>query len=172
MTAALAHYSPKPLKSVFSKAQSPQPNMKPKGLWLSVEDGYGWLDWREAEQWGLNGDEFVYEVELTPTAKVLRLGSVIDIDRFHKKYRASVFPGDHRFRDYFHINWQRVAKDYDGIIIAPYQWQRRLSNDVSWYYAWDCSSGCIWNAAAVASFALMVPDKCDRLRSIAKERAA
>jgi len=36
-----------------------------------------------------------------------------------------------------------VSKEYDGIEIAPYQWDARLS--LIWYYGWDVASGCIWN---------------------------
>jgi len=49
------------------------------------------------------------------------------------------------------INWPAVAEKYDGIIIAPYIWQRRLSDnpDHFWYYGWDCASGCIWNTEVI-----------------------
>jgi hypothetical protein len=49
----------------------------------------------------------------------------------------------------FEIEWRKVAERFDGIIIAPYIWQRRLDLESSWYYSWDCASGCIWNASAV-----------------------
>ncbi|QBI98814.1 hypothetical protein SEA_BOBBY_184 [Mycobacterium phage Bobby] len=47
------------------------------------------------------------------------------------------------------IDWGKVAADYGGIIIAPYQWSRRM--DPHWYYTWDCASGCIWNLEAIES---------------------
>ena len=46
-------------------------------------------------------------------------------------------------------NWDDVVRQYDGLIIAPYQWAKRC--DYSWYYGWDCASGVIWNLRAVAS---------------------
>ena len=46
------------------------------------------------------------------------------------------------------IDWPKVAERYDGIIIAPYQWSRRLDGPM-WYYGWDCASGCVWRARAV-----------------------
>lgn len=49
-----------------------------------------------------------------------------------------------------HINWPMVADRYQGIVIAPYLWSRRMDGGL-WYYGWDCASGCIWDAAAVAS---------------------
>ncbi len=45
----------------------------------------------------------------------------------------------------------QVAKLYQGIIIAPYCYSIRLDNDCFWYYPWDCASGCIWDATAIAA---------------------
>jgi hypothetical protein len=77
--------------------------------------------------------------------KVLKISSLEMLDAFDRNYRANerseVF-GGFTFHDY-DIDWERLAKEYDGVEIAPYQWQRRLS-DQRWYYSWDCASGCIW----------------------------
>ncbi len=48
------------------------------------------------------------------------------------------------------VDWTRIASEYQGIIIAPYVWECRLNDSCNWYYGWDCASGCIWDAAAVA----------------------
>ena len=47
----------------------------------------------------------------------------------------------------FIINWLAVARDYDGILIAPYCYTRRMTLD--WYNTWDCASACVWNARAI-----------------------
>lgn len=44
---------------------------------------------------------------------------------------------------FFLLIGRGVAKDYDGIEIAPYQ--ESLRYDLEWYYGWDVASGCIWN---------------------------
>jgi hypothetical protein len=41
------------------------------------------------------------------------------------------------------------AEGWDGLEIAPYLHRMRLSS-FSWYYTWDCASGCIWNASRVS----------------------
>lgn len=48
------------------------------------------------------------------------------------------------------ISWKKVRKNYDGIIIAPYQWDCRNASETTWYYPWDCASGCIWNLEKVS----------------------
>ena len=71
--------------------------------------------------------------------------------RLRPTLRASKPESDwaRRFRDRY-IDWPAVATDYPGLIIAPYQWSCRMSEFTRWYYGWDCASGCIWNADAIA----------------------
>jgi hypothetical protein len=53
------------------------------------------------------------------------------------------------------IAWDRLRERYQGLIVTPYIWERRLTMgngpDAMWYYFWDCASGCIWDPAAIAS---------------------
>ena len=51
--------------------------------------------------------------------------------------------------DVYDIDWNRVAKKYQGIIITPYIWERRLTTTCTWYYGWDVASGCIWDNKAI-----------------------
>lgn len=125
---------------------------KPNGFWFSVEDGDGWRDWCESEQFGLSCLAHKYAVVLRPGAAVLHLKSVAGIDSFTDQFAAAdgkinqILPG--RIHD---INWRAVAARWQGVIIAPYQWKRRLDSRCAWYYGWDCSSGCVWDAEAIAS---------------------
>lgn len=41
---------------------------------------------------------------------------------------------------------------------APYQWRRRNERGFSWYYGWDCASGCIWRASAIREIRLIEID--------------
>lgn len=50
-------------------------------------------------------------------------------------------------------DWENIAKEYDGIIIAPYQQSWRLI--FSWYHGLDCASGCIWNLDSIKEFKLI-----------------
>lgn len=117
---------------------------KPVGLWISVKGEYYWPWWVESEQFG--SIDYVATVELDSKANILLLNSIIKILEFQEKYGEKPYDVDP-----MHINWQRVKDDYDGIIIAPYQWSLRLDTWVNWYYIWDVASGCIWNLDAIKS---------------------
>lgn len=144
----LIHYSGKPLTSVYSVAQSLEHDrFKPAGLWVSAGDGDdGWRAWCQSEQFDLERFALATEVVLAPDANVLRLSTASELDDFTRDYRNVPMDGiSDRLRA---IDWRKVAAKYQGIIIAPYIWDRRMT--LMWYYTWDCASGCIWDAAAVA----------------------
>lgn len=118
---------------------------KPKGLWVSAGDGEdGWRAWCEAEEFHLERLRYKTRIRLTETAKIIRLEDTSDIDQFTLRYRWE--QGDIIGNNV--INWGRVSDDYDGIIIAPYCWPRRLHRGTEWYYTWDCASGCLWDPMA------------------------
>lgn len=147
----LLHYGKQHVTAVYSIPIEEQSKHrdglhKPRGLWVSVEGEMDWKEWCEAENFGCL--DCVTEIILRPTATILRLSGAYDIDAFHAEYARDKYPG--MTYAMYAIEWPRVAERYDGIIIAPYVWQRRLDGPASdWYYGWDCASGCIWNADAV-----------------------
>lgn len=149
MSGLLRHYSAKPVTSVRSARQIAEPDYKPRGFWVSVDDGDdGWAEWCRGEAFRLDTLRCVHDITLVPDAKMLRLSNAAEIDLFTAEYGAS----------HFHarvIRWLDVANRYQGIIIAPYVWSRRLAGGASWYYPWDCASGCIWDAAAIQSVELI-----------------
>lgn len=143
------HYSKKRInhEDLTGKRQKPQPDYKPKGLWIS-DDG-AWKEWCQDESFNLECLAFEADIILKPDAKILTLSSVIDLDAFHDKYKAPILdiPG---MKKIFGIKWNEVAKDYQGIVIAPYIWERRLEGEAhTWYYGWDVASGCIWDKDAI-----------------------
>jgi hypothetical protein len=150
---ALRHYSHTPIGRIESKEQitergAPE-HFKPHGLWVSVDgNGDGWPEWCEAESFGL-GWTHVYAIELSEDANILLLDTIAGLDWFTEEFQVhnSRFPS---YRD--GMNWPEVAERWDGLIIAPYQWERRLHPNTRWYYSWDCASGCIWDSRAIASF--------------------
>lgn len=111
---------------------------KPVGFWLSVDD-----DWRrycESEELEWAAREAVeFEVD---TDACLWLRTVEDIDRFDREYVGR--------QDPYRIDWVPLTQQFAGIIIAPYQWQRRLARNASWYYPWDCASACIWDLSVLS----------------------
>lgn len=148
---SLRHYSHKEIPRV-ARVKQPRPGsgpaFKPVGLWVSVEDGQGWAEWCSESNFD-GGWSHVYRITLSPNANVLHVATAEELDRFHLEYAGN----PHGLRGFSYIDWRRVAAAHDGIIIAPYQWSRRLLGP-TWYYGWDCSSGCIWRPRAIAQVIL------------------
>ena len=135
----LAHYSEKKFTLDIITDYPQKGDMKPNGFWLSIEDKendfYDWSDWCKSEEFHLTGLKHRYFIEIDKDAKVLELVTNNDVIKFHEEYAIATY----------RIDWNRVAKFYQAIFIYPYKWSLRLDGEVSWYYTWDCSSGCIWN---------------------------
>lgn len=133
------HISKAALKKIRREMQPQTIDRKPLGFWYGIDGD--WERWCRAEQWGLASKSFEYEVALGKE-RILLLSSVAELDDFHANYAANPYKGL-AYLEY--IDWRRVAKEYDGIEITPYQWDRRLDGKAhNWYYGWDCASGCIW----------------------------
>jgi hypothetical protein len=154
----LSHYATKPVRKVRSVNQprDVDADMKPRGLWFSVDnpndDSPTWASWCEAENYPIG--KLHHIVTLASDARLRRISCVRDLDAFHEEFHAPIYPGG----PHGYINWRRVADRYQGIIIAPYLWDRRFCRDARWYYSWDVASGCVWDAAAVASITLTALD--------------
>lgn len=148
LAAELLHFSAKPVVFLHPVEQDPRPAYKPLGLWVSV--GSSWLEWCEAEQFSTQRYDYVTRVVLADTANVLRLHSAHGLDQFTRQFAVWDEWQEQRDERNASIDWWRVAEQYDGIVIAPYCFARRMK--LRWYYGWDCASGCIWDARAVASF--------------------
>lgn len=137
----LRHYAPDTVlldRSRTYKQERPDSYTKPVGLWISVKGENDWLQWCTDELFRL--DHLAVEHHVTLGGDILILDKSDDLLDFQSTYGI-------RDRRGYAIDWPRVTQDYDGVIIAPYHWQHRLS--LSWYYTWDCASGCIWNLNAI-----------------------
>lgn len=145
----LLHYSAEPLAADWTLDTEPrvQGAHKPSGFWVSV--GEAWKDWCEGEGFGLDRLAHCQEIVLAEGANILRVRTAEELDAFHDRFKTPAYP-DYLSDHYYTINWDMVADEYQGIIIAPYIWERRLDFNTHWYYGWDCASGCIWDPAAIA----------------------
>lgn len=147
----LVHFSKEPVTEVYSRvpvdSPRPSPVHKPRGLWVSDEDDYGWAEWCKDNDFGIG--KLAHEVTLAPGADILRIESAAQLLAFTQEFSDALglLPDIPKIDNY--IRWDKVADAFDGILITPYQWPLRLDDRVFWYYGWDCASGCIWNAAAV-----------------------
>lgn len=116
--------------------------IKPKGLWYSVNGG--WEEWCAAEQPNWLHD-FRYELTLGDE-KILKLDSkeaVVEValEYPNREFLAILSLGKCASG---YIDWRKLAEDYDGIEVNPYFHDLRFHPSLIWYYAWDCTSGCIW----------------------------
>lgn len=126
---------------------------KPTGLWVSVEGKDDWKEWCSKEDFQVDRLKFVHEITLKEDANILHLKTAKEIRDFGKKYPSK--DKQHvRILKFYHLDWGSVKQKYQGIIIAPYQWQCRLKKETSWYYGWDCASGCIWDLSCIEEFKL------------------
>ena len=80
-----------------------------------------------------------------------------DLLGFHSRFKLVRYADSSYPRE--DIDWAAVARCYQGIIIPTYHFEFRFDTHVSdWYYGWDCASGCIWDAGAIASVSLVRED--------------
>lgn len=170
MSERLLHYSDDPIVVAYAVPQEDL-RSKPRGLWVSVEGADDWRSWCEAEGYGNPAEQYCYQVTLKPAAKVLRLKTTAEILGFAKKYNADPYFGRiPTMMSGYGVDWPAVAEKYDGIIIAPYNWNLRLDNRTHWYYGWDCASGCIWNApAAIKSITPLTEKPASRVPAVVQE---
>ena len=153
----LSHYAGGPDAITPRRAaQTGRRHDKPEGLWVSVDGDDDWPSWCRSEEWGLGRLAHHHRVTLADGANLLVLSSADDLDAFTAVFGRTPEHLTDLFeaRDYA-IDWPAVAERWQGVVIAPYQWSRRF--DLSWYYGWDCASGCIWDPAAIASVELLAP---------------
>lgn len=147
----LVHYASKPLKKLTARLLSfPRSMIKPDGLWVSDDDSdWGWKDWCITENFGLDRLTHVHDVELVGDANVLIIRTEREFDAFDRQFQIK------EQRDYsIMFNWPEVMRHYDGVIITPYLWEKRLKTGTLWYYGWDVAGGCIWDPRAVESVTL------------------
>jgi len=150
----LEHYSTEPLLEVNDAHQLDYlARSKPSGLWISIKGEYDWPKFCHAEEFHTDRLAVRNVITLSEDANILYLKSSKEIDSFTRQYRDKNPKYNDAENQVDHIEWFDLADEYQGIIIAPYQWDRRLDMFASWYYSWDCASGCIWNGNAVGSIA-------------------
>jgi hypothetical protein len=119
---------------------------KPAGIWYAC--GNEWLSWLTYEMPQWIGD-YVYSLKVNE-ARILMIKTEKEFYNFERKYlvQGEDYPGQGNV-----VDWAKVASEYDGIEICPYQGGARYSSN--WYYGWDVASGCIWDGAAVTEAVLV-----------------
>lgn len=126
------------------------PYQKPDGNWISVPGEMDWPSFCQSDYsvWGLR---YRHTLELDMRS-IMLITNVEEIDRFADEWGVKTILNGY---SWWGIAWDKLAERYQGIVIAPYIWERRLSLQgkaakvSNWYYTWDCASGCIWDATAI-----------------------
>jgi len=130
------HMSKTPIYKLEKRNYQQSIGMKPQGLWYGF--GKEWIDWVESEMPQWKG-EYIYNMNVNDS-NILQIKDYSEIINFTNKY--IMIPST------YHINWNKVSFNYDGIEINPYIWKAR--HEFLWYYGWDVASGCIWNLDKVS----------------------
>lgn len=155
----LVHYSDQVITVPRTRYSQRDVSMaKPRGFWLSDDSDYGWRQWCEAEDFRTERLRYAHTVTLKQDANILYIQSDLELDNFTNKYGANGYLGMFNITNMMCIDWFKVSKLYQGIIITPYLWQRRLDFGCGWYYGWDCASGCIRDTSCIETI------KCSKTR--------
>jgi hypothetical protein len=137
----LNHFSSEPLQLV-DKIYNNTSQFKPSGLWLSKDD-----QWYEYAINGVRSHsqmryKTVFEVD---TSNVIVLKNSEELLEFHNSFPA-IISGAPYLLTYSLLNWPKVAEQYDGVVISPYQKIGMINGTlIAWHESWDVSSGCFWN---------------------------
>ncbi len=146
MSAPRSHVSKYKAVSVYGVNQRDRSGDKPYGFWYEVDGS--WQDWCASNQADWLEGRWLHKVTLG-NERILMITNLADFDAFSQKCGSNEgLPGSFLWPKDYYIDWQQVAEEYDGIEIAPYFWERRMT--CSWYYTWDVASGCIWRPQGVA----------------------
>lgn len=151
------------LADIFEQPQAT--DHKPRGIWYGIADS--WIDWCIGEHFG-GIHQYIYEV-VVDEDKILKIDNISDFERFEDEHNdipewrkelreaegfsAFDFHLPRMFsRRFDSMNYRKVAENFGGIEISPYQWDKRLES--MWYYGWDCASGCIWKPDTIKNLRL------------------
>lgn len=154
----LYHYSSEKLDCIYPCSFLQRLDPKPSGIWVSVEDvgnpkdNLTWPEFCEDADFEPECLRYVHEIVLSGDANLLHLSTTSDMLSFNRLFRKPLFLRG--IFSNFTIDWPRISDEYQGILIAPYHFDLRMDRDFFWYFGWDCSSGCIWDLEAIASFEL------------------
>jgi hypothetical protein len=130
----------------FREKTQQEKGYKPNGLWYGI--GPSWVNFVRSEM-PTRETEHVFKIDIDESKmKIIR--NYEDLLEFEKEYSTPI-EGMYSFNNrYLYIDWERVARDYSGIEIAPYISEARMKH--MWYYGWDLASGCIWGSGVIRKF--------------------
>ncbi|TXH44220.1 MAG: hypothetical protein E6Q97_33060 [Desulfurellales bacterium] len=145
----LTHWSSNPLPALENREQNSLNSseyQKPDGLWLSDESAEeSWSWWCQVNNFRLHTFRIRTDFEVNMD-NVLHIKNQAELLSFSHQYGRTTYGlwAQHA------IVWEHVARDYKGILITPYLWEcRDIGGSSTWYYSWDCASGCFWDVSCL-----------------------
>lgn len=141
----LLHYSDTPLKEVYNAPYQVE-GRKPVGLWFSTNKDDGWRSWCKSQDFRQDCFNYKTTIKFKPDAKILQLTNKQAVKKFWQKYGKPTGTGGYAWEKNA-LDWSQITKKYDAIYMPEYY--NELRKQYYWYDAWDCSSGCVWNADAI-----------------------
>jgi hypothetical protein len=136
------HYSKKEIKELKNVEKQRNGTSKPFGLWLSYND-----EWENIlTSLSRYRTYYKYKVTFKKNINLCVIDSLESLEKFNKKYK------DKSFKFFVVIDWEKVAKEYDGIkFINYYKLKKEFNDDFSWFSEVDINSICIWRPSKVLS---------------------
>jgi hypothetical protein len=140
------------LTRTYSQGQE----LKPRGLWYAIDNE--WIEWCEGntDGWIKNG---IIELEID-ISKMLIVETAEQLREFFDKFNYEVCKGIR------YIDWGKIAQNYSGLEIRNYH-NLKCGNaipmmDSTWFWAWDVSSGCVWDLSIIKSFSHCALEKTEK----------
>ena len=116
---------------------------KPRGLWLS----YNPIEWEiKLSDMGRYGTYYKYKVTFKKDINLCVIDSLESLEKFNKKYKDK----KRSIKINLIIDWNKVARDYDGIKFINYEKLKKEFDDL-WVYSVEFNSICIWRPSKVVS---------------------
>ena len=134
----------------------------PVGFWVSPDCDEGWEAYLKREEVDLEDLAYKTEIILNVPANIKIIDTMDKLQEFADKYKS--LPEFYRgvkddglratiLKDGNNLvpDWGNVAKDYSGIMIIPFRDDccKDFYSNTTWYYGWDCASGCIWDLSVI-----------------------
>lgn len=152
ITMAYLHYTCYPIDKLSNIRTQVQNYIKPFGIWLS--QGEEWAEWCDRE--GFETDTcYIYSVNIKKDT-LITISSFEELETFQKTYEGP-----------YGIQWEKVAKDYDGICFEKYYdlkgnyLVRSQSVKGIWILGIDINSVCIWNPSNVIIDWTLIRERVD-----------
>lgn len=132
--------------NIVKKHYSQMVYHKPDGLWYAL--GNEWFNMITDDDEG-GTLEHMYRRYKSAFYLDIDYSNILRLNTMEKMIKFSEIYVYNLPKDTYNVDWNKVAKQYKGIEIIPYQYRARRNERTEWYESWDVASGCIWDTSAI-----------------------